>query len=221
MFGNSEFDDKCGSCDYFRYIGSNYEGRCNYDLELHKEDEDKCWKYYSNYKRLKEEEERRQQEEEEERKRKEEEEERKRQEEEEERRRKENSNSGCYLTTLVCEMLGFDDKCDVLETLRSFRGNFLQKDSKYKELLFEYDTVGPKIAKAIREDEDYELINGMYNFYILPVVDEVKEKKYDSAVDKYVKMTRSLEDYYGIKFDGKVPENYDYKKGGHGKVLCL
>ena len=121
----------------------------------------------------------------------------------------------------MCNILGFDDKCDSLETLRILRTDVMQKDPKYKDILFEYDTVGPKIAEAINEDRDYDLINGMYDFYILPVVYATKEKKYDSAIDRYVKMTRALEEYYGFKFDGKVPNDYDYSQGGHGKVKKL
>ena len=125
-------------------------------------------------------------------------------------------SGSCYITTILCDMLGFDDKCSVLETLRGFRNNVMQKDSKYKDILYEYDTIGPEIAKNIRDEEDYGLINGLLDFYILPTVSLVKEKKYEDAVSKYILMTKSLENYYGIDYNEETPTNYDYTKGGHG-----
>lgn len=123
---------------------------------------------------------------------------------------------GCFITTIICDMLGLDDKCSILEILRSFRNNVMQKDAKYKDILFEYDSVGPEIAKNIRDEEDLSLINGIVDFYILPTVSLVREKKYEEAVSKYITMTKSLESYYGIEYNEKVPTTYDYTKGGHG-----
>ena len=129
------------------------------------------------------------------------------------------TSTGCFITTIVCSLMEEKDKCSILETLRDFRKNVMQKDSKYKELLFEYDTVGPQIAKNLEDDQEYELANGILNFYIIPAVYLIREKKYEEAVKKYTTMTKALEDYYGISVDTKVPENYDYKNGGHGKML--
>lgn len=123
---------------------------------------------------------------------------------------------GCYITTIVCDMLGFDDKCNILETLRKFRKNVMQTSSEYKEILYEYDTVGPKISKSLKEDNDLELVNGILDFYILPTVDLIKKHNYKEAVLRYKNMTSSLENYYGIEYNGEVPTNYDYKNGGHG-----
>ena len=134
--------------------------------------------------------------------------------------RQKSSDSGCFITTIVCDLLGYKDDCDVLNTLRSFRDNVMQKNSEYKKMLFEYDFVGPEIAKNLKEEfeesEDKELVNAMYNFYILPTVELLKEDKQSEAVDKYVKMTNALRDYYGIKSVGEVPCCYDYTNGGHG-----
>jgi len=123
---------------------------------------------------------------------------------------------GCFITTIISDMLGFDDKCDILNTLRDFRNNIMQKNPEYKEILFEYDTIGPEIAKSIRDEADYELINGIVDFYILPTVGFIKEKKYKEAVSKYITMTKSLEKYYGINTSIEIPNNYDYTQGGHG-----
>ena len=92
----------------------------------------------------------------------------------------------------------------------------MQKDSKYRNILYEYDTVGPEIAKNVKDEEDFELVNGLVDFYIIPTVNLVREKKYDEAVSKYKTMTKSLEKYYGIEYTESAPITYDYTKGGHG-----
>lgn len=126
---------------------------------------------------------------------------------------------GCYITILVCDILGYDDKCGILETLRGFRNNIMQKNSEYQEILYEYDVAGPQIAKSLKEDNDLELVNGILDFYILPTIGYVREKKYKEAVDRYKNMTKSLEEYYGIEYNKNIPTSYDYTRGGHG-VKC-
>ena len=61
---------------------------------------------------------------------------------------------GCYLTTIICNKLGYSDDCFVLNTLRSFRDNVMQKNIEYKDMLMEYDTLGPVIAQNIANDKE-------------------------------------------------------------------
>ena len=134
-----------------------------------------------------------------------------------EKREESSSWSLCYITTLVCNRLGLDDNCDVLNTLRLLRGNVLQKDEKYKGILYEYDTVGPKIAEKL-SDEDMDVISKIYDTQLKPIVGLIKLRQYDNAIKRYVDMTKGLEDFYGITYDGVVEEDYDYSKGGHGYI---
>ena len=135
-------------------------------------------------------------------------------------RSRSSSGNNCYITTIVCNVLGKEDDCEELNTLRQFRGEVLQKDEQYKDILFEYDTVGPKIAFELSK-EDKEVVEKIYRGFIKPIVSLVKEKKYDEAIIKYTTLTKSLEDYYGIEYNHNIPQNYDYKNGGHGKKLVL
>lgn len=133
--------------------------------------------------------------------------------------------SPCYITTMMCGILGFEDNCEILNTLRSFRNDVMQKDEKYKDMLFEYDTVGPEIARNLYDEftnnQDKELVINMFNFYIQPTALLIKENKYDEAVERYSEMTNALKDYYGLTTKEKMPSDYDYKNGGHGKVKKL
>ena len=126
------------------------------------------------------------------------------------------SGGGCYITTMVCNVLGYEDDCDVLNTMRSLRNDVLQKDPKYSLILYEYDTIGPKIAEKLQK-EDASFVKKIYEGCLLPIVDLIKNKNNEKAINKYVEMTRSLEECYGLQFNLIVPKNYDYKNGGHGQ----
>ena len=125
------------------------------------------------------------------------------------------SSGGCYITTIICDKLGFSDDCETLEVLRDFRGNVLQKDEKYAPLLYEYDVVGPKIAEEM-EKEDTDFVEALYQGFIVPIVEDIKSKNYSEAIHNYVTMTKCLEESYGIDFSMEIPKTYDYQKGGHG-----
>ena len=130
-------------------------------------------------------------------------------------RRKDISSSNCYITTMVCTILGHSDTCDVLTTLRSFRDNILQRNEEYKGILYEYDKIGPEIASNLKKEE-YSFVEKIYRTFLLPIVSLIKEKKTEEAVSQYIQMTESLKDCYGISFSEEVPATYDYQNGGHG-----
>ena len=128
---------------------------------------------------------------------------------------REASGGGCYITTMVCSVLGYDNHCEVLETLREFRKDVLQKDKKYSSILHEYDTVGPQIAENL-EKEDKEVVTGIFDVFLKPITKLLKEEKNDEAVDRYQLMTKTLEDYYSIEYDNSMADDYNYTIGGHG-----
>lgn len=134
---------------------------------------------------------------------------------------KDHSSSGfCYLTTMLCNILGMPDNNYYLETMRALRNNVMQKDEKYKPLLVEYDIVGPKIAEALNNDPlKYQIALKHYKFYIIPIIDFLRENKTDAAIYHYVKMTNSLKEFYGMgSFTPTILEieNADIKESGHG-----
>ena len=128
------------------------------------------------------------------------------------------SSGGCYITTIVHDILGKDDKSEVLQNLREFRNDILQKDSKYAYLLYEYDNIGPMIADCISKDNDKELCSSLYNKYLKPISIMIKEKKYLSAIVNYQNLTSNLAVYYNVDNNFLLEDNYNYSVGGHGKV---
>lgn len=135
------------------------------------------------------------------------------------------TTSGCYITTIICDVLGFADDCMVLDKLRFFRNCVMQKDPKYSSLLLEYDTVGPEIARSIKEEysknKDKEIWIQFYNFYLQPTANYIVNGDFDDAVNRYQEMVVSLKDYFGLKDYNPTVSNYDYTKGGHGRVKKL
>lgn len=130
------------------------------------------------------------------------------------------SSSGCYLTTMLCNILKMPDDNIYLETMRNFRKDILQKDEKYKSILVEYDIIGPKIANALNNDSQKEMIAKKYfNSYIPAIIDSINNKNYDDAVFIYKTMTNLLKYFYGfnnINITNLEVENADIKKSGHG-----
>ena len=128
------------------------------------------------------------------------------------------SSSDCYITTILCHRLGKEDNCEELETLRKFRKNILQQEEQYQDILFEYDTVGPKIAKKL-EQEDMLIVRGLYLTYIEPVVELIKKNNQEEAINRYQKMTKLLKSFYGIEEEQTIPDDYDASRGGHGRLI--
>lgn len=54
------------------------------------------------------------------------------------------SSGSCFITTVLCNVLGLSDNHETLNTLRNFRDNILQKDGCYKEILQVYDSISSK-----------------------------------------------------------------------------
>ena len=129
--------------------------------------------------------------------------------------------SGYYITTAICDLLGLDEDCEIRNVMKNLRDNIMEKDTKYQDILSEYDVVGPQIASNLEneynEKDDKELVCSLFNFYIQPTVRLCNEGKTDEAISRYLEMTRSLEEVYGITYpialeDTKVSEKSAVQK---------
>lgn len=135
------------------------------------------------------------------------------------------SSGGCFITTVVCKILGYDDNCFALESLRGLRDNFMQPNEEYKKDLFEYDTIGPQIANILGNDfietKDQTVARELYLKYILPASIEASQDKPNNAITIYKKMTNMLKETYNIKTKEELLQEYDQSKGGHGDFKVL
>ena len=94
--------------------------------------------------------------------------------------------AGCYITTIVCNILGYPDDCNLLVTLRDFRENYLKQNSECLPLLIEYDQIGPIISDNIVNDHDAKItaIENTRNF-LIPCVEAIKAGNLDKAIEIY------------------------------------
>lgn len=130
------------------------------------------------------------------------------------------SGGGCYITTIMCEILGYADDNYYLQTLRNFRDNVMKTNIKYIPLLLTYDIIGPMIAEKLSEDSEKQAIAQVFfNKYIIPAVNAINEQKYDTATNTYVAMTNALAEKYNINTNIIMPTlcEEDYPLLGHGK----
>ena len=136
------------------------------------------------------------------------------------------SPGGCYLTTTMCNILGYEDNNYYLQTLRTFRDTTLKKDFKYIPLLVSYDVIGPQIAYNLENDENKEVIaKTLFTNYISKAVTAIESNKKQEAVNIYVAMTTLLANKYNINTNTLYisPESInldtiDINNLGHGRT---
>lgn len=135
------------------------------------------------------------------------------------------SSSGCFITTITCEILGMNDNNQYLNSLRKFRNNILQKNKETIKILEEYDFIGPLIAEKLRNDPNrLKIAQSLLVNTIIPVAYNTEMGNYNEAIKKYLEMTKSLITRYNLNvLELTIPEinKFDYKKDyslyGHGK----
>lgn len=129
------------------------------------------------------------------------------------------TSSSCYLTTITCEILGDEDNCSTLETLRIFREEVLKRNTEYHDLLCEYDIVGPLIAQAIRNSLKPQTISRfLMDTYIEPTKACILEGKIELAISIYKYMVEELKKLCGIP---KMTYAKDIEPTGKGYIKGL
>lgn len=128
--------------------------------------------------------------------------------------------AGCYITTIICEILGYPDDCEVLQVLRGFRENVLKMDASYLPILYEYDQVGPVIAEAIRmEAQNKRLAMELLQDFLIPCTLAIKSGSYDEAITIYTNMVNMLKSRFGL-VDTVVDYSIEIPFEDLGKARC-
>ena len=141
---------------------------------------------------------------------------------------KSHTGGGCYITTAMCGILGYEDNNYYLQTLRLFRDTVLQKNKKYWGLLIAYDVVGPAIANELSQDKDQIAVaTNLFNNYITKAVSAIENQKYEDATNIYINMTNELanryqfEDVTSVIVSSKEVEVKDPSLLGHARKRVL
>ena len=131
----------------------------------------------------------------------------------------------CYLTTIMCKLIGYEDNNYYLNTLRKFRDTFMKTNSEYQQLLAIYDIIGPQVSQKLESDPNgKEIANTFFNKYISNATMAIEANKNQSAINIYVAMTHALAEKYQIQIPDSKEINIDEIDKttlGHGKVRLL
>jgi len=103
----------------------------------------------------------------------------------------------CFITTAVCKYCGKPDDCYELETLRSFRDNWLLTQPSGSAIIEEYYRIAPIIVTTIdASGEQKAIYKNILDKYILPCIRLIELGAYSTCRDLYIEMVNSLKDKY-------------------------
>lgn len=103
--------------------------------------------------------------------------------------RKKRKSGWCFLTTVACEYYELLDDCYELEVLRSFRDNWLSKQTDGPMLIQQYYEEAPLIVEKIKNDSNYSRIcESIMHDYILPCVRLIEQKQWEECKSLYKKL---------------------------------
>ena len=133
------------------------------------------------------------------------------------------STPPCFITTMICNVLGYSDDCELLNILRNFRENYLKRTVQYIPLLLEYDQVGPIISQKIQEYNNQEnLCLYLTKHFLYPCVVAIKEEKYEDAILTYEDLVITLKELFNIpNINIEIPKNVDMNILGKGRLKTI
>lgn len=105
------------------------------------------------------------------------------------RRKKKKEKKGCFLTSAACDYHGLPDDCYELETLRSFRDDFMGSFQEGKDLVDEYYQVAPSLVPLVAEEHNAVWVWGN----IRKAVAEIERGTPYEALITYKAMVRELQ----------------------------
>ena len=92
----------------------------------------------------------------------------------------------CYITTAVCEHMGYADDCEELTLLRGFRDGYMMSAPGGKQMVEEYYECAPGIVGAINTRADSgDIYKKLYAEYIYPCVKMIKEGRPGECLEHY------------------------------------
>ena len=134
--------------------------------------------------------------------------------------------SGCYITTIVCDILSTTQDIEIIEAIPQVKiliHNFCEEQLQNNEdaipLLMIYDEVGPNMRDVISSLENKsEYATFLFKNYLLPCALSIKDENYKDALQKYIFMLWQITNDFGF-----APLNMDpYKEYNlkNKRVLC-
>lgn len=105
-----------------------------------------------------------------------------------------------YVVTTIFEQLNLTCDYECIKVLQEFRINVLEQDAKYADVLKEYDVIGSFLARLLKEDNDAKkMCKSLLNVYLVRILDLIKDKDYEKALNLYTTMLNLLCSIYGLE----------------------
>ncbi|MEY2924800.1 MAG: hypothetical protein RLZZ337_1348 [Bacteroidota bacterium] len=99
----------------------------------------------------------------------------------------------CYLTTICVHLLGKQDDCYELQTLRSFRDKYIAKQSQGKQLIDSYYLHVPAIVTSIcKSHNKLEIAQAMYTDLVTPTIHLIEQNRLKEAAEYYTNYALTL-----------------------------
>lgn len=96
---------------------------------------------------------------------------------------------GCFITSAAVDIMGLEDDCEELTSLRWFRDTYMLSDGEKAAKVAEYYFMGPLIVNALQKQDDYTIFMEMlFNTFIIPAVKLLEELEYEKAEELYESM---------------------------------
>jgi len=104
------------------------------------------------------------------------------------------SPEGCFITTACCDVLGLDDDCFELRTLRRYRDNVLAKQPGGAALIARYYALAPGVLAHLRaaSDDPARALRNVYARFVLPAALAARLGLNALAYRLYVRMLNEL-----------------------------
>ena len=102
--------------------------------------------------------------------------------------------SGCFITTVVVDYMGYEDNCEVMTKLRGYRDQWLAVSPGGIELIREYYETAPTLVEKLKKSVYYaEICRELWDTYLLPCVGMINDNQLTQCRDHYIKMVHTLE----------------------------
>lgn len=102
------------------------------------------------------------------------------------------SPEGCFITTACCDVLGLDDDCFELRSLRHYRDNVLAKQNGGAEAIARYYTEAPRILAQLSAKTRKSQLLSVYARFVLPAAIAARLGLNALAYRLYVRMLNEL-----------------------------
>ena len=106
-------------------------------------------------------------------------------------------SEGCYLTSACVAARGLPDYCEELQTLRSFRDEYLKRQLGGQAEVEQYYAIAPRIVNAINQFPDATAIwNCVFEELVVPCVQMIHANKNEAAHRLYKAYSLKLRRLY-------------------------